>query len=105
MCQTIAQVMETSATSADYLKYRYIQEAAALGAEMSLWGKAILDLYEATETNRWAYGPNLSDDLESLCNQMESDLSTLDADYVTYWDGGFTILTPCHNEACPMRGE
>lgn len=90
-----------SLRTADELLSVFIDDAVALGAELSPYGKDIVfradAAMQAEGTNgmsNWLpetdEGYELRDALASIANQVETELDTLG--YSTYWDDGFRVL-------------
>jgi hypothetical protein len=77
---------------------------------MTPWaGEVLADANENLEASRgmgvaWLSidpeGDAIRDDLQTLANQLESDLGTLDASHWTYWEDGFRVVR-IHAD-CPL---
>lgn len=85
--------------TADELLSMFIDDAVALGAELSPYGKDIVfrsdaAMYVPGAMSNWLpdteEGYELRDALQTVAYQVESELDTLG--YSTYWDDGYRIL-------------
>lgn len=88
-----------SLRTSDELLSVFIDDAVALGAALSPYGKDIVfradaAMYVPGPMSNWLpdteEGYELRDALQTVANQMESELDTLG--YSTYWDDGYRIL-------------
>lgn len=107
----VAQREGASARTADELRSVWVHDAVAAGAELSPWGRDLLDGYDSVLESNRRYGvawlPDghqvLAEEMSTLVFQVECSLATMDNPIYTHWDDGYTLfrLTP----DCPLRDE
>jgi len=80
-----------SLRTADELCELFIEDAVALGAELSAYGRVIqARVNDKLSNESWLEDADLAEELRDVTNQMETELSTLG--YSTYWDDGYRII-------------
>ena len=118
-CEThgtvVVQREGASTRTADELLLVYVEDASLIlhdaGTELTPWADDVIHrahgaldtVDEFTHTASLpasTYGERLRDELVTLADQVECDLSTMDAPHFTYWDDGYRIVRVL--EGCPL---
>lgn len=82
--------------TADELSAIFLNDAVGLGAELSPYGQDVLkrvsDTLSANESMgvAWLEDGELQDELQTVSNQVETELYTLG--YSVYWEDGYRIV-------------
>ena len=98
--ETVVQREGASTYTPVELLALYADDATDCGTELSPWA---LGLIREARTLTDGHRAGLLDELSTLANQVECDLSTLDAPHFTYWDDGFRIVRVLGG--CPLIEE
>lgn len=100
-----------SQRTADDLLSQFIHDAVFFGATLSPWGEDLLTGYDAALEGNRRYGvawlPEghqiLAEEMDTLRNQIETSLATLDDPIYTHWDDGYVMFRLTAD--CPLREE
>jgi len=100
-----------STRTGDELLSVFVHDAVFYGVELSAWGMDLLSGYDAALESNRRYGvawlPEghqiLAEEMDTLRNQVETSLATMDDPIYVHWDDGYVMyrLTP----DCPLRDD
>lgn len=113
---TLVVIREGASTrTADELLLVYVEDASLIlhdaGTELTPWADDVihrahsaLDTVDEFTHTAWlpasTYGERLRDELVTLADQVDADMTTMDAPHFTYWEDGYRIVRVADD--CPL---